>query len=129
REIVAGLRSPNRCIIIASHNLDELQRVADRVAIMDHGKLQRLVSTGYESLVVTETDFRLAVFSGAERVRELVPGAVDLGKGEFELRVADVGQLNTIIARLIAAGILIGGVVPMRSVLEQQFRDAVGERP
>jgi ABC-2 type transport system ATP-binding protein len=129
REIVAALRAPNRCIIIASHNLDELQRVADRVAIMDHGKLQRLVSTGYESAVVSQTEYRLAIVVGAERVRELVPGAVDLGKGEFELRVENVEDLNSIVANLIAAGIRIGGVVPLRSVLEQQFRDAVGERP
>ena len=34
RDIVRQSRSPDRSILIASHNLDELERVADRVAIM-----------------------------------------------------------------------------------------------
>src|SRR6267378_8704535 len=40
RGIVEELRRPDRTILIASHNLDELQRLADRVAIIDHGRLQ-----------------------------------------------------------------------------------------
>src|SRR6185503_8221009 len=43
RDIVETLRRPGRAIFIASHNLDELQRLADRVAIIDHGQLQRIV--------------------------------------------------------------------------------------
>ena len=37
RDIVENLRRPGRTVIIASHNLDELQRLADRVAIIDRG--------------------------------------------------------------------------------------------
>src|SRR5687768_6726452 len=43
RDVVEALRRPGRVIFIASHNLDELQRLADRVAIIDHGRLQRIV--------------------------------------------------------------------------------------
>ena len=38
RDIVEELRRPDRTILIASHNLDELQRLADRVAIIDHSR-------------------------------------------------------------------------------------------
>ncbi len=43
RDIVVALRRPDRTILIASHNLDELARLADRVGIIDHGQLQRIV--------------------------------------------------------------------------------------
>ena len=43
RDVVEALRRPGRAIFIASHNLDELQRLADRVAIIDGGRLQRVV--------------------------------------------------------------------------------------
>jgi ABC-type multidrug transport system ATPase subunit len=127
RNIVAELRSPDRIILIASHNLDELQRVADRVAIMDHGKLQRLVSTGFESTLASQSDFRITVVEGADLVREIAPGAVPVGKGEFELRPKDVADLNAMLAQLIAGGVMLGSVVPTRSILEQQFRDVVGD--
>src|SRR5690606_13117267 len=44
RDVVARLRAPDRVILIASHNLDELEQLADRVAILDRGRLQRVVS-------------------------------------------------------------------------------------
>ena len=43
RDVVDGLRRADRTILIASHNLDELARLADRVGIIDHGHLQRIV--------------------------------------------------------------------------------------
>ena len=60
-------RRPGRTIIIASHNLDELQRVADRVAIIDKGRLQRLVQTGYDQTAETAGTYRIAVVRGAEK--------------------------------------------------------------
>jgi ABC-type multidrug transport system ATPase subunit len=43
RDLVMALRRPDRVLFIASHNLDELQRISDRVAIIDRGRLQRVV--------------------------------------------------------------------------------------
>lgn len=126
RDIVEGLRRPGRTIIIASHNLDELQRLADRVAIIDRGKLQRLVQTGYDQTVETAGTYRIAVVAAAGRMREIVPGAVEVGGGEFEIPIKTVKELNDMLAKLIAAGVLVASVVPSRSVLEQQFREAVG---
>ncbi len=128
RGIVEGLRRPGRTIIIASHNLDELQRLADRVAIIDRGRLQRLVQTGYDQATDTGGTYRLSIAAGGPRVREFFPAAVDTGEGEFELSVASVVELNAVLSRLIAGGVLVAAVMPARSVLEQQFREAVGEK-
>ena len=128
RGIVEGLRRPGRTVIIASHNLDELQRLADRVVIIDHGRLQRLVQTGYDQTTETAGTYRIGVGGGASRFREIIASAVDVGGGEFEVPVKDVHELNDLLSKLIGAGILIASVVPARSVLEQQFREAVGEQ-
>jgi len=128
RGIVEGLRRPGRTVIIASHNLDELQRLADRVAIIDRGRLQRLVRTGYDQTTETAGTYRIAVVAGVDKMKEMVPAAVDVGGGEFEIPIASVAELNSLLARAIAAGVLVAGVVPARSVLEQQFREAVGEK-
>jgi ABC-type multidrug transport system ATPase subunit len=128
RDIVEKLRRPGRTIIIASHNLDELQRLADRVAIIDRGHLQRLVQTGYDQTAETAGTYRIAVVSGAAKMLELIPVAKDVGGGEFEIPITNVRDLNDTLSKIIAGGVLVASVVPSRSVLEQQFREAVGEK-
>jgi ABC-2 type transport system ATP-binding protein len=127
RDIVEELRRPDRTILIASHNLDELQRLADRVAIIDRGRLQRLVSTGYEHAAPAATQFRVTLASGYDLLRTVFPGAQDAGRGEYDVTVQSIQELNAALADLIGKGALVASVVPQRSVLEQQFREAVGE--
>jgi ABC-2 type transport system ATP-binding protein len=127
RGIIEELRRPDRTILIASHNLDELQRLADRVAIIDHGRLQRVVSTGYEQNAPAVTRFRLTLAGGFERIRESFPLAESAGRGEYDVTVRSIQDLNAALADLISRGALVASVVPERSVLEQQFREAVGE--
>lgn len=128
RDIVEKLRRPGRTIIIASHNLDELQRLADRVAIIDRGHLQRLVQTGYDQTAETAGTYRIAVVSGAAKMLEIIPVAKDVGGGEFEIPISNVKDLNDTLSKIISGGVLVASVVPSRSVLEQQFREAVGEK-
>ena len=127
RDIVDELRRPDRTILIASHNLDELQRLADRVAIIDRGRLQRVVSTGYEHSAPAATRFRVTLASGYDLIQAAFPDAEDAGRGEYDVTVQSIQELNAALADLIGRGALVASVVPQRSVLEQQFREAVGE--
>jgi len=128
RDIVVRLRRPNRVIIIASHNLDELQRLADRVAIIDHGILQRVVNVRGSGADLGETVYRVAVTAGAEKLRAAFPGAAVRGDGEFEVVAADLAALNKTLARLMLDGVIVATVAPAHSALEKQFREAVRER-
>ena len=66
RDVVSALRRDDRVILIASHNLDELARLADRVGILDHGVLQRVVDVrGGASSDGAATPYRIA--RGARR--------------------------------------------------------------
>ncbi|MEP6731776.1 MAG: ABC transporter ATP-binding protein [bacterium] len=130
RDIVDALRRPNRTILIASHNLDELSRLADRVGIIDRGRLQRIVDVRANERNVTEgAPYRIVVARGDERVTERFPTARNIGRGEFELSGVSLEALNLGIVALVEAGALISAVYPVHSALEQQFREAVDSSP
>ena len=124
RELVNELRRPDRVIFIASHNLDELQRVADRVGIADHGRLQRIVETR-AATAGSATPYRLVVVQGSEHVLLVFPNARERAPGQFDLPAMELSEINEGLARLIAAGVLVSAITPAHSALEQQFREAV----
>jgi ABC-type multidrug transport system ATPase subunit len=126
RDIVNEMRRPDRTILIASHNLDELARLADRVGIIDHGQLQRIVDVrASEQSVAEGAPYRIVVARGEERVLARFPTARGIGRGEFELSGVSLEAINLGIAALIESGTLISAVYPVHSALEQQFREAV----
>jgi ABC-type multidrug transport system ATPase subunit len=128
RGVVAALRRDDRIILIASHNLDELARLADRVAIIDHGRLQRVVDVrgGAEPMAGERAPYRIVLARGAEQAASVFPGARALGQGEFQLDGLTLDEVNAGLAALLAGGALVTMVYPVHSMLEQQFRDAVG---
>ena len=128
RDVVAALRREDRVILIASHNLDELARLADRVAIVDHGRLQRLVDVRgvVEHDAADRAPYRIALARGAELIPAVFPGARPVGQGEYQLEGLSLHAVNAGVAALIARGALVSTVYPVHSMLEQQFREAVG---
>ena len=128
RDIVTGLRRPDRAMLIASHNLDELERLCDRVIIIDRGRIQRVVdlhrAETSEASVVKR--WRIRVFAGAESLAARLPDATRTGD-TIEC-VADMATLNRAIAAAIGDGALVGAVMPAESALEHAFHSAVGGR-
>ena len=127
RDVVDRLRRPDRAILIASHNLDELARLADRVGIIDRGRLQRVVDVRANERAVTEgAPYRIVVSDGGVRVQDVFPGARELARGEFEVSALSLDEINAGLVRLIQGGTVVRAVYPVHSALEQQFREAVG---
>lgn len=125
RDVVDALRRPGRAIFIASHNLDELQRLADRVAIIDRGQLQRIVEPRAASSAAQP--YRISIVGDERVLREIFPAAEVRGPGDFELPGVELRTLNAGIAELLRRGVLVSNLHPAHSVLEQHFRQAVGE--
>ena len=126
RDVVDQLRRPDRAILIASHNLDELARLADRVGIIDRGRLQRVVDVRANERVVAEgTPYRLIVSHDEGRVSEIFPAARLVAVAEFEITALSLGEINDGVRRLIESGGLVRALYPVHSALEQQFREAV----
>lgn len=129
RDIVDSLRRPDRTILIASHNLDELARLADRVGIMDRGRLVRVVDVRATERQVTEgAAYRLVVTRGQDLVAKHLPAARSIGRGEFEVTGVSLDEINNAVAALIAEDAQVSALYPVHSALEQQFREAVGRR-
>ena len=127
RDVVDQLRGPHRTILIASHNLDELARLADRVGIIDHGRLQRVVDVRATARVLTEgAPYRLVVSGDESRVLDVFPTARVIANGELEIGALSLAEINEGVGRLIRLGVLIRAMYPVHSALEQQFREAVG---
>lgn len=125
RDVVATLRRPHRAIFIASHNLDELQRLADRVAIIDRGRLQRVVEP--RDAAAAAQPYRISIVGDETELVAVFPTAQQRGPGEFEIPVVELNQLNAGLAELLRRGVLVSNLHPAHSVLEQHFRQAVGE--
>ncbi len=127
RDIVTGLRADDRSMLIASHNLDELERLCDRVLIIDHGRVQREVEVRAQAATGAAASarrrWRIQVAHGIEAVLGTWEGSVRVGESvEGQASLAD---LNRVLASSIAAGALVGAVVPAESSLEEAFRSAV----
>ncbi len=60
REVIGELRARGCCVLLATHELDEAERVADRVVIVDHGRLlaEGTPAALMSGLVQTSIQFR-----------------------------------------------------------------------
>jgi ABC-2 type transport system ATP-binding protein len=112
-DLVEGLKRAGRTIILTTHYMDEAERLCDRVAIMDHGRVialgtpQQLIATvGGEDIVefaVGAKDVSRAenVVLQPERLTT-IPG-VQSHRVDDELHQLSVSELHTAVPRIIAA--------------------------
>jgi ABC-type multidrug transport system ATPase subunit len=134
RVIVAEWRAadPRRVVLIASHDLDELERTTDRVAVLEAGRLREVIDLRAPALAFPA--YRLEVEASAaagDAVRACFPDAVAEEGPELAFRVhpADSDDLNRRVAELMRRGVAVRALAPERETLEQRFHDAVGRRP
>ena len=108
-DLVDGLKHAGRTIILTTHYMDEAERLCDRVAIMDHGRIialgtpqQLIASIGGEHIV----EFAI---TGHENGDGLDPALVTAIEGVHSHRVdagvhqLSVRELHTAVPRIFAA--------------------------
>ncbi len=129
RDVVRDLRRPSRVMLIASHNLDELERLADRVAILNQGRLQRLVTPGSAPAGDGAVTYRLRLALQHPALAQAFPEAIAVEGRPNEWRVrAELADLNRALSGLLAAGAVVVAFAPEESRLETEFRAAVADR-
>jgi len=121
-DLVRDVRAKGKTVLLTTHFMEEAERLCDRVAILDHGRIVALDtpaalirSLGAEERGVFNLDRKLP--AGFETT---VPGAVRL-----EVRAEQV----TIHGRNGVQGSLVGEVVGLLTSQGVQFRDLRTEQP
>jgi ABC-2 type transport system ATP-binding protein len=141
REYIQSL-ARKKTVILTTHNMDEAERVADRVAIIDHGALLVLDTPGALKRSVGEGDVVEIDLSGRldrsdealETVRPLVSQALlhaepGQERGLLTVRALNaVGTLPAILAALQAAGLQASDVRVRKNTLEDVFIGLTGRR-
>ena len=125
RELIVKLRSEGRAILLSTHNLDEVERVADRVAVLR----TRLVALDTPAALHSRlfgARLRVVIGNGAERFAAAA-GSPTTGpatvEGDTLLIAASDPQSAApdIVRRLVAAGADILSVGPEEHPLEEVY--------
>jgi ABC-2 type transport system ATP-binding protein len=137
REYIQSL-ARQKTVILTTHNMDEADRVADRVAIIDHGEL--LVLDTPEALKrsvgegdVVEIDLEGPAGNGHQVLAQVEPlvsdTLLDEERGLLTVRALNaVGTLPAILDVVEAAGLRAGDVRVRKNTLEDVFIQLTGRR-
>jgi ABC-2 type transport system ATP-binding protein len=124
RELILRLRHENRAVLISTHNLDEVQRVADRVAVLR----SRLVALDTPAALRARVfGSRLLITLTGEAARfsatlQPIAGDVRVNGRTVSIGVADVERAAPVIVRtLVDAGANLISVVPEEAPLEDVY--------
>jgi ABC-type multidrug transport system ATPase subunit len=117
RELVAERRANGAAVLLASHDLTEVERLADRVVLLDRGEV-RGVLPAREAAGAGE--YRIALLSGGEHLVDVFPDAIPDGSGTYRVTVADAHELSARVSALLARGAVLVSVRP--AGLEERIR-------
>ncbi len=130
-DLVREIQSQGKTVFLTTHFMEEAERLCDRVAIVDHGKIvaldspQALIeSLGDESRVVFEAtapinETLVSCLSGVSRVERMGEQVVVYGKKE--------GLLSRVANALEAAGVPFTNVRAEQPTLEDVFLKLTGK--
>jgi len=127
RDMLDELRRQGSTVMIASHDLTEVERIADLVVLLDRGRVRETFPLAAETGAGRSWRIRLAAsFDG---VRDAFPDARALENGiEFLVAARDELELTSRLAALIASGAVLSAVEPSTEALETRVRRALEDR-
>lgn len=125
RRIIGALRDRGTTVFLNSHLLTEVERVCDRVAIVDRG---RVVTELAMTDLLADTGVRLRVTGLPDGGRSIAAAhgpTRDDGEWLAIDGISDAG-VPDLVAALVAAGGQVHAVVPTRHSLEDRFLSLLG---
>ena len=138
RQYIQSL-AQTKTVILTTHNMDEADRVADRVAIIDHGKLL-VVDTPDElkfrvgegdviEVTVEDLDSHNPVWVSGLLPDPITPEMIEIDDGQLRIRTHNaVGILPTILEALEAIGLIPSDVRIRANTLEDVFIKLTGKK-
>jgi ABC-2 type transport system ATP-binding protein len=130
----SGTLARRKTVILTTHNMDEADRLADRVAIIDRGRLLTVDtpealkrSVGEGDVLEIEID-RLAIPEALRVLKNLAPAATSVNHSVVVRGREVAAQLSDILQALRAAGAEIRDIHLRSSSLEDVFIALTGKR-
>jgi ABC-type multidrug transport system ATPase subunit len=124
RDVIAQQRARGATVLIASHDLAELERLADRALVLDGGRLREAVSLRDRTTV---RSYRLELAEKHPAFNDVFPNARKVSQAnEYIVAVSDIADLNRRLAALLAAGAVVVSVMPADTLEERVTRPSGG---
>jgi ABC-2 type transport system ATP-binding protein len=126
RGIIGSLRDRGTTVILNSHLLTEVERVCDRVAIVDHGRVVAELSVAE---LTRERGVSVRVTGlddvGRKVAARYAPARVD-GEWLFVDGIAEA-DVPRLVGELVARGGAVHAVIPTRHTLEERFMSLLAQ--
>jgi ABC-2 type transport system ATP-binding protein len=135
REAIERLRSAGRTIVLATHNLDEADRLCDRVAFVRGGLLRvdspagLRAATGIRGVEVTLATSVAEALAPVARAVPGVSGATAIGTYLVAAAEDPLSVTPDLVRALVGHGAAIVAVRERSSSLEDVYFDVMGVRP
>ena len=130
-EVIRGLKAKGKTIILTTHYLDEAQQLADRVAIMDHGKIVAMGTT--EEIIQQHGSGERLEIHGDEKLAEYIKAntelQVDYNKAKGEITIPLKKKIDALAALAAAeqSGMEWGDIQTRQDSLDDVFVKLVNE--
>ncbi|MFI5914114.1 ABC transporter ATP-binding protein [Dactylosporangium sp. NPDC051541] len=125
RDLLLSLRERGVAVLLNSHLIGEVERVCDRVVILDHGRVAA-AGTLPELLGRRELRLRLGDAGAAAQARLAATGPVAKDGDEYTVTLPaepDEALVPALVADLVALGVRVHAVEPGRITLEERLLD------
>jgi ABC-2 type transport system ATP-binding protein len=127
-EVIGGLRREGRTVFLTTHYLDEAERLSDRIAIIDHG---RIVAAGRPADIIARfgAGERLRIVAApemAEYLRRHGDLPVDTANGTIEVRLRSKEDALRALEVIQASGFPWSSFSTVQDSLEDVFIRLVG---
>ncbi len=126
-EMVRGLKSLGKTVLLTTHYMEEAEYLADRVAIMVQGRIVALGAPGELSLEGRATTVRFRLPEGSPALTDGLQ-AVGLGGGAYSLETdSPTGTLHALTSWAVEHGVELEELSVTHPTLEDLFIELVGE--
>lgn len=125
RDLILQFRDEGKTVFISSHELSDVERICDRVAIINKGEV---VSQGRLEELLIGGRLEITANSCTEELAAKLRGPdtiVSINHGRMIVDISDAHSPNDVVKQVQASGGEIVSVIPRRKRLEDLFLEAV----
>jgi len=126
RDLILAMKAEGKTIFLSSHLLSEVEKICDRVIIIDRGNMVR--AGGLQDMLAESNRVEIVVDQLPEAVEQaLKEQGATIEREANRVRISvDVAQKRAVAEALWAGGSDVTSLTPMKSSLEEMFLKLVG---